>query len=466
MIRCRKGGIRDVFDIIIKGKIVTADRVVDGCIGIKDEKIEKIFGREEKFSAKKIIDVKNSYIFPGFIDTHAHLNDPGYTWREDYAHGTAAAAVGGYTTILDMPLQNNPSLTNMRAFEQKKDAVKGQAYVDYCFWGGLIPDNLNELKDLKEKGCKFFKAFIGPVSSDYSSMNYGQAYEAMMILQKLNARAGFHCEDYTIIKHLEKRMREERKTTWSSYLEARPVVAELIATEAVIEMAKKTGCKIHICHVSSPEAAEKVRQAQKEGYDVTAETCAHYLSMTEEDVLQNGELFKCAPPLRVKEDVEQLWEYVKDGTFSGIASDHSPCTWEEKYKEILGKKIENVFDVWGGISGIQSSVQTAFYEGVIKRGIAPEILADVMVAKPAKAFGLYGKKGDIKEGFDADLTIIDPNRKWKIKKESLLYVNKISAYIGKEGTGMPVLTMVRGNIVAENGKLLCDKKIGKLIIPN
>ena len=440
-----------MYDLLIKnGKIVTAESVTDGNIAVKDGKIAAVLAATETPDAAKVIDAKGNYVFPGAIDTHAHLNDPGYEWREDYEHGTAAAAVGGYTTIIDMPLQNEPK-------------VSPNAYVDYCFWGGLIPDNFDDLKGLDDKGCVAFKSFIGPVSPDYSSLSYGQAYEAMEIIKEFDGRAGFHCEDFSSIKWQEQRMKKEGRLDWQGFLDSRPVISEMLATVDIIEIAKATGCKAHICHVSSPDVAQKIKEAQQEGYDITAETCSHYLSLTDKDVIENGPLFKCAPPLRSQEEVDRLWSYVEDGTFSGIASDHSPCSYDEKFNEILGNKIENVFDVWGGISGIQSGFQVTFHEGCVKRGVSPTVLANAMSVLPAKAFGIYGKKGDIKIGFDADLLIVDPEKEWEITSDSLLYVNKISAFVGMKGKGLPVATIIRGNVVAEDGKIVADKGVGTLV---
>lgn len=454
-----------VHDLLIKnGKIVTADRISEGTVAVRDGKISGVFYYGEEAQAARVIDAGGKLIFPGAIDTHVHFNDPGYEWREDYEHGTRAAAVGGYTTVIDMPLQNEPALTDPELFDRKEKKVGPGAYVDYCFWGGLVPDNFEKLRGMDEKGCVGFKAFLGPVSPDYQSLTYGQAYEAMEIIKGFSGRAGFHCEDYSIIRHQEERMKREGRLDWRGFLDSRPAAAEIIATEAVIELAEATGCKVHICHVSSPDAAQKIKAAKQRGCDITAETCAHYLSMTEADVMKNGPLFKCAPPLRSKEEVERLWTYVTDGTFDGIASDHSPCTYSEKFKEILGRKIENVFDVWGGISGIQSCFQTAFYEGCVKRNISPSVLADVMAVKPAKAFGIYGKKGDIREGFDADLVIVDPHQPWEITSESLQYVNKISAFTGRKGIGLPVLTMVRGEIIAKEGWVVGRKGFGSLVV--
>ncbi len=190
-----------MYSLVIKnGRMVTADRVFEADICVNNGKIAAIVEGGSSVEAEQVIDAKGNFVFPGAIDSHAHLNDPGYGWREDYAHGTAAAGVGGFTTIVDMPLQNEPALTDGKIFDKKEKAVSPNAYVDYCFWGGLVDYNLNKLQELDGKGCVAFKSFIGPVSPDYVSLTIGQAKEALEILKECGARAGFHCEDYSIIK--------------------------------------------------------------------------------------------------------------------------------------------------------------------------------------------------------------------------------------------------------------------------
>lgn len=425
---------------------------------MKDGKIAAVSAWGEEPEAKEVIDAAGKYVFPGAIDSHAHLNDPGYNWREDYAHGTAAAAVGGLTTIVDMPLQNEPAMTDGKIMDAKEAHVSPNAYVDYCFWGGLTDYNFDSLKELDEKGCVAFKSFIGPVSPDYVSLSYGQAREALQIIKSFDGRAGFHCEDYSIIKWEEARAKKEGRNTWRDFLDSRPVVSELIATQAIIDLARDTGCKVHICHVSHPDVAEAIAQAQAEGIDVTAETCSHYLCMTEDDVLEKGPICKCAPPLRTADAVEEMWEYVDAGVLSCVGSDHSPCADYEKNDP------DNVFDVWGGISGIQNVMQVVYSEGVVKRGYDPTLLARALSEGPAKAFGIYGKKGAIQVGFDADLVILDPDKEWEITPESLYYVNKISAFVGMKGKGLPVCTLVRGKVVAKDCKPVEEMKgYGELV---
>lgn len=447
-----------MFELVIKnGKIVTSDRVFDGSIGIKGGKIAAIVTTDSELMGKEVLDIEGKLVFPGAIDTHAHLNDPGYTWREDYEHGTAAAAVGGITTIIDMPLQNEPALTDGKIFDKKIETVSPNAYVDYCFWGGLVDYNFSTLEELDNKGCVAFKSFIGPVSPDYVSLSMGQVREALMILKEFDARAGFHCEDYSIIKWEEKRAQRKNNLTWEDFLNSRPLIAEIMATKNIIDLAKEVGAKVHICHVSHPEVAEEIKKAKLEGLDITGETCSHYLTFNRDDVINNGSLFKCAPPLREAEAVEKMWEYVEDGTLSCVSSDHSPCALEEKSEETHG-----IFAAWGGISGIQSIMQVTYSEGVAKRGYSPTLLARSLSEGPAKAFGLYGRKGAIEIGFDADLVIFDPEEEWEITPESLKYVNKISAFVGLKGKGLPIATILRGELVAKDGEVVGKKGFGKL----
>lgn len=439
-----------MYDLVVHGgDLVLEDKVVKGSVAVQGGKIAALLAEGVPFEAKEQIGAAGKLVFPGAIDSHAHLNDPGYNWREDYAHGTAAAIVGGYTTIVDMPLQNEPAMTTGDVMEKKLAHVRPNAFCDYAFWGGLVDDNFDDLAALADKGCVAFKSFLGPVSPDYQTLSVGRALEALKILADIDVRAGFHCEDYSVIKAGEAREKAAGNETWRGFLDSRPPIAEIIATENIIACAKETGARIHICHVSHPAVAEIIRQAQTDGYDVTGETCGHYLAFTEEDVIAHGSLFKCAPPLRTQADLEELWTYVEDGTLSCIGSDHSPCAWKEKDEAVHG-----VFGAWGGISSIQSTIQAAFYEGVVRRGVSPVAFARAIATGPAKVFDIYGQKGAIQIGFDADLIVIDPAKEWEITAESLLYVNPISAFVGRKGQGLPVVSILRGKVMAEDGKIV------------
>ena len=448
-----------MFDLVIKnGLVVGLDKICKQNIYIKDEKIVAISGEDFNVDSDELIDANGKMVFPGGIDTHAHLNDPGYNWREDFIHGSSAAAAGGITTIIDMPLQNEPALTSNSIFHDKQRYLEDKSVVDYGFWGGLINNNLSDIEGLNEAGVVALKAFIGPVSSDYSSIDMGIVREAMKIAVKLDLRIGFHCEDYSIIKMNEKIALENNRLTRRDFLDSRPVIAEMIATKNIIDLARETGAKVHICHVSHPAIAMEIKKAIYDGIDIIGETCSHYLLFTEDDVLNKGSLFKCAPPLRTANDREELWKYVIDGTLSCVASDHSPCSAEEKSEEK-----QNIFSVWGGISGIQSTFQIMFNEVVNKRSLCPTLLTKSLAYGPSKAFGLYPKKGLIEVGADADIVIVDPNMEWEITPESLFYKNKISAFVGQKGKGLPIQTIVRGKIVYSEGNIKAEYGYGKLV---
>lgn len=401
------------------------------------------------------VDAEGLLVFPGMIDTHVHFNDPGYTWRETFLAASMAAAAGGVTTVMDMPLQNEPTVTNGEILKEKAAYLKGKSYVDYALYGGVTDTNLDDLEGECDAGAVALKVFLGPVSPDYRTLTPIQALKSLERVADKKVRMCFHAEDYRTIKALEQYISEhDPDPGWREFLDSRPVSAELAMVDAVIEMTEHTGAPVHISHVSHPLVAEHIRQAQKRGLDITAETCGHYLSLTEDDLLERGALLKCAPPLRRKEDVEALWDYVFNGTFCSVASDHSPCRADEKEG--------TVFEAWGGISGVQSTFQVVFDRAVNRFGKSPAEVARVLSEGPAKAFRLYGKKGALLPGFDADLVLVDPERKWTITPESLKYLNPISAFTGMKGKGMPVATFVRGKIVLPDED---EKRAGEWVRP-
>lgn len=449
-----------MYDLLIKNaNIVTCNNINYGSVAVSNGKIEGVYFNNEIVDAKQILDLDEKYLFPGFIDCHVHFDEPGYTLREDFKHGTAAAAVGGITTVIDMPLNNKPPVSNKDIFMDKYDLIKEKAFIDYGFWGALVNYNMKDLDQLDEAGALAFKSFICDAGKDYTSLDLPEVEKALLILKKFNGLAGFHCEDYDMIQKLQQEKLAEGKISAKDYLDSRPLEAELIATKNVITIAEKTDSKIHICHVSHPLVAEEIRKAKAKGIKVTGETCTHYLMFTGDDLMHRGMLFKCSPPLRTKEACEGLWEYICDGTLDCISSDHSPGTLEEKTENHLG-----TFGAWGGLSGVQTTAQIFFDQLVNHHKLSPSIMASALSKRPAEIFGIYGTKGDIAIGFDADFTVIDQNKTWKISENSLEYLNKISAFVGLEGKGAPVLTIVRGTIIAQAGSIVVNSGYGNLIL--
>ncbi len=448
-------------DVRVKnGRIVDADRVYQGDVYIKDGKIAAIMTGDEVIAAAEEIDAKGNFIFPGGIDPHVHFNDPGYNWRETFSTGSKAAAAGGITTIVDMPLQNTPNLLNRNAYKNKAEAVKNASYIDYCFWGGFINDNIADFDGMADVGVKHFKAFMSSAGSDYPFVNNGIIKKAMEKLAGTKLMLGFHCEDYHIIAEEEKKITQAGKNTRRDFLDSRPLIAEFIATKNIIDMAGYTGAKVHICHVSHPEVAEEIRKAKHQGVKITAETCPHYLVFTEEDMLEKGTLLKCAPPLRNRQAREGLWQYVLDGTLDCIVSDHSPASSEEKLDD-GGKK--SIWDVWSGISGVQTGFQVIFNEVYHKRKLSPCYVAKMMSLGAAKAFDLYPAKGAVIPGADGDLAIVDPEKEWEIKGDKLLYTNKISGFEGLKGKGCVVTSILRGQVIYQNEIIVGKPGYGRLI---
>ncbi|MCO7126940.1 allantoinase AllB [Sporolactobacillus shoreicorticis] len=446
-----------MFDLIVRNaNIISADCVFSGSVAVSGEKIAALLPADTAEPAHSFIDADHAFLFPGFIDAHVHFNDPGFEWREDFSHATQAAALGGVTTVVDMPLQNDPALTDRTIFERKHRLLKNKAYIDYAFWGGMIDDNLDKLNELNECGVTSFKSFLAPVSSDYTSLDYGRVRKGLAMIKKFHGLAGFHCEDFGIISYNEAAAVKSGRVSREDYLQARPVAAELIAVQSIIELSREIGTRVHICHVSHPSVAEAIKRAKYEGVPITAETCPHYLVFNAEHFLKEGMYFKCAPPLRSKEASEALWSYVQDGTLDLIASDHSPCAPKEKSES------EGSFKAWGGISGVQTSLQVMFHE-LKKRGWSPTILARIMSRNPAEIFGMQTRKGELIPGYDADFVLVDPKIEWEIKEDQLAYLNKQSAFIGYKGVGLPTCTVLRGQVIAVNGAVVGASGEGQLI---
>jgi len=442
--------VSKVFDLLIKNaRVVTEEAVQKKNVAVKDGIIAAILPCSEVPEAEKTEDISDKYLLPGGVDDHVHFNEPGYTWREDFAHASSAAAIGGITTVIDMPMQNEPAVADAEIFQKKEVLLQGKSVIDYGFWGALVHTNEDALAGMDKEGALAFKCFMCDPGKSYTELRLTEIEKVLIRLKTFDGLAGFHCEDYEMIKTMETAKIAAGKISRKDYLEARPPKAEIKAVRAILSLVRKTGGKAHICHVSHPAVAALVREAKAEGLAVTAETCMHYLLFTERDLIDKGTLFKCSPPLRTAENAEELWHYVLDGTIDCICSDHSPAKLEEKAED----GPYGTFGAWGGISGVQSGMQTFWNYAVNKKHVSPSLLAKALCANPARIFGIYERKGAVKAGFDADFVVLDADADWEITAESLAYKNKISAFCGQKGKGLPVMTFVRGRLVCKNGKI-------------
>lgn len=435
-------------DLVIRGgKIVSADDIKTGSLVVENGRITAILPPNEAVAAKKTIDASGLYILPGGIDDHVHFNDPGYTWREDFSHGSKAAAKGGITTVIDMPLQNLPPVSSANILQKKAAIGNGRSYVDFALWGALLRTNRDKLKEMQAAGAAAFKCFMCDPGKDYTDLQLNEIEDRLTLLKQFGGLAGFHCEDYAILKNMEEACLKAGKVSRQDYLEVHSVAAEKKAVEDIIMLVKKTGAAVHICHVSHPAVAECIRQAKADGLPITAETCMHYLLLTEKDLLENNAVYKCSPPLRTQEAAEALWEYVSDGTLDTICSDHSPCRLDEKDES--GER--GIFGAWGGISGVQTSLQALWDYAVNRRHASPVLVAKCMAQNPARIFGLAAKKGTLQSGMDADFVIFDPKQPWEVKADELEYLNKFSAFCGCKGRGVAIATYLRGHCIYKQG---------------
>lgn len=421
-----------MLDLIIKnGAIVTPKGTFVGNVGISDGIIQIISQEEISVDTKDTYDAKGYTIIPGLVDMHVHVNDPGRTEWEDWTHASLAALRGGTTTIADMPLNSSPAVTNVDNYKKKARIAENKSWIDYVLWGGLTNENVDEIPNMQKIGIKAFKAFMsGSGIPDFSSAGNEALLKGLSYTVGTDSFIGVHAECEDIVSYLGNQLKEKGRKDPMAWVEARPVSSEKEAIGRFLSFVETTGGNGHICHVTSAEGVEMIDQARKKGLSVTFETCASYLTFTQDDFVEKGPILKCAPPLRSSDNRERLWEYVKDGTIPIVTSDHSPCT-----KELKDKGRDNIWEAWGGISCIQTTLYSMLTEGYHKRGLSLERLVEVCCQNPAERIGLGDKKGRLEEGYDADLLVIDLDAEWVFEEKDILTKNPISPFVGRTFKG-------------------------------
>lgn len=451
----------DNLDLIIKGgTVVLLDEVCKLDIGIKAGRIVCL---EKNLEPKgtPVIRADNKVVMSGMVDVHVHFNEPGYSHWEGFSTGSASLAVGGCTTYIDMPLNGVPPTISLDALNRKLAAAQGNSYVDYALWGGLVPGNRAELRALAEAGVIGFKAFMSdPGGVDENAFRGADDWtllEGMKEVASFGGVVAVHAESEMLISQLTALKLNEGKCSARDFVESRPIIAELEAVNRALFYAGQTGCGLHFVHISSVQAVEAITRAKRSGLNVTVETCPHYLALTDEDLPRIGALAKCAPPLRSREEQEQLWSAVIAGEVDIIASDHSPCPGSMKEM-----RDGNFFAAWGGISGAQSSLELVIGEGHIQRGIPLPALSRMLSYEPARRFGL-ASKGQIIQGADADLVFVDLNQSYTLQAEQLQYKHPHSPYAGKEMLCKVMATICRGKLVYEAERGLSEIKPGQWI---
>jgi len=423
-----------VTDLIIRGRrVVTPEGVRAVSVHIAEGRIVRLGAWEEAPPEVSVVDAGESIVMPGLVDTHVHINEPGRTEWEGFETGTRAAAAGGVTTILDMPLNSIPATTTVAALEAKRKAAREKSVVNVEFIGGVVPGNVGELEGLRDAGVRAFKCFLSPSGVDeFPAVGERDLREAFPVLARLGLPLMIHAEDPA---RLLPSRGSSRK--YGDYLTTRPVAAERAAISLLIQLMARTPTPVHIVHLSSASSLDIVRTARARGLPLTVETCPHYLTFAAEEIPDGATEYKCAPPIRDRAERDALWAALIAGDIDLIASDHSPCP--PAMKETEG----DFFSAWGGIASLQLSL-AAVWTGARARRVKPERVAEWMSAAPARLAGLQSRKGMLAAGYDADIIVWDPEARFVVDPTELLHRHKVTPYSHREVFGKVSATYVGG----------------------
>lgn len=400
------------------------------------------------------IDAGSLVLMPGVIDAHVHVNEPGRTEWEGFETATMAAAAGGITTIVDMPLNASPVTTSVKAFREKLAASENKLHVNVGFYGGLVPGNTSALGPMAEAGVLGIKCFLVHSGIDeFPEVKEKDIAEAMPVIAKYDLPLLAHCEVFE--KEVQNDF-EAHPTSYSHYLESRPGSWETDAVSMLLKLCRTHLCPVHIVHVSAAEALPLISAAKKEGLPVTAETCAHYIYFNAEGIPDANCLYKCAPPIRNRDNNMKLKSALQDGTLDFLATDHSPAP--PAIKELQSGNLKKA---WGGIAGLQFLLPVSWT--ALKGSMSLEKFIPLLTSQPAAFLQVYNRKGEIKVGYDADLVIWDPEMEEKVIMDDIMFRHKVSPYIGETLSGSVRQTYVNGKLVY-NKKQIIHKNSGKWLL--
>ena len=442
--------------VIKSKKVAWNNGIFPAQVVISENCITDILQYEDVISLSQIEDVGNQYVFPGLIDCHVHINEPGRTLWEGFDTATKAAAAGGITSLIEMPLNASPVTTTSENFHFKLRSAQGKIHVNCGFWGGLVPDNLAHLEALLEQGVFGLKAFLTHSGiDDFPNSEESHLREALHILKKHGKPLLVHCE--LDGENKDAHLLEKNPRSYDAYLKSRPKSWENEAINLVIKLCRETGAKVHIVHLSSAEALPAIRKAKADGLPVTVETCPQYLVFNAEDILDGQTAFKCAPPIREKSNNDLLWAAIKDGTIDFIVTDHSPAPPD--LKEIESGDFKKA---WGGVAGLQFLLP-AFWTEARKRNFKLESLVPLLSTKASVFCGLDAKKGKIEKGYDADLMIWEPESSYILTENMIEHRHKVCPYTGMSLFGKVKKTIVGGLDIFESGDFP-NPKSGNLLL--
>ena len=427
------------YDLVLRGeRVLTPEGIAAREVGVLDGAIVAVVPLGTGLKGERIVEIAaDEILLPGLVDSHVHVNEPGRTEWEGFASATRAAAGGGVTTIIDMPLNSIPPTVDVDALRTKQDVARDQVHVDVGFWGGAVPGNTDQLLPLHEAGVFGFKCFLLDSGvPEFPPLPMDEIEKDLEVLKTVDSLLIVHAEDAHVIEDAPHR----EGPVYADFLASRPRDAENTGIAEVIERARRTGARAHILHLSSADALPMIAQAKAEGVRLTVETCPHYLVVNAEEIPDGATAFKCCPPIREAGNQDELWRGIQDGTIDLIVSDHSPATVDLKQPAGGG------FDVaWGGISSLQLGLSLVWTEAR-SRGVALERIVELMSAKPAELTGLQ-RKGRLAVGQDADFAVFAPEETFTVDIAHLRHKNPVSAYAGRELTGSVRAAYLRGEVV-------------------
>jgi allantoinase len=438
-------------ELVIRGRqVVASDSIAPASVHITRGYISSISVFEDVPAGCELVEAPpDSIVMAGLVDTHVHINEPGRTKWEGFETATRAAAAGGVTTVVDMPLNSIPATTTVEALSAKLDAARGKLHVDVGFWGGVVPGNTKELAKLWDAGVVGFKCFLIHSGVDeFPNVSEPDLRNAMPELARLGALLIVHAELPELIEGFCQSIEGKPARSFQTFLASRPRAAENRAVELMIRLCRETSCRVHIAHHSSADALPALRQARSEGVPITLETCPHYLHFAAEDVPEGATEFKCCPPVREGENREQLWQALSDGLIDFVVSDHSPCPPEMK---VRGEG--DFMKAWGGISSLQLRLPVMWTEASA-RGFGVEDLVRWLCSGPARQIGMSHLKGTLAIGGDADVIIWNPNRAFTVEPSMLHHRHKLTPYAGEVLRGEVEKTFVRGQMVYDAGEFV------------
>ena len=428
-------------------RVVTPDGIKPAAVLVQDGRILDVVLSDQLPAQISVKDFGEAVLLPGLVDSHVHINEPGRTEWEGFRTATRAAAAGGYTLLVDMPLNCLPATTTVAALEAKRAAASGQCYVDWRAWGGVVSDNQEHIEGLAAAGVPGFKCFlIHPGIDGFTMVNERELRVVLPHLARTGLPLLVHAELPGPVDAATRRLAGADWSKYTTYLQSRPDEAELSAIQLMISLCREYHFRLHIVHLATSQALDMLRAAKSEGLPVSVETCPHYLHFSSDKIPDGQTLFKCAPPVRSQENRENLWQGLQEGVIDLVATDHSPCPPEMKRIDE-----RNFRSAWGGISSLSLALPVMWSEAS-GRGFTLIDIARWMAEGPARLAGSEPQKGRIAKNFDADFVVFEPEAEFTATEDRLFYRHRVSPYLGEKLCGVVKATYLRGECVFADGK--------------